>query len=316
MQIFRMSISDKDTLQELEEKIEAQAEHMQSGDRLQLEGALRRFPYENVNNLLVKYGYREIFRRNGIVNAKRCEKRKKPLLSIIIPVYNEEATVREVLDALSEKEFAGVDKELIIVESNSSDHTREIVKEYKKYPFVKTVFEERPQGKGHGVRTGLKYATGDFISFQDGDMEYDIDDYDKLLEPLIQYKKAFVLGSRHLKGKSMREFSNQRAVSVVMNLAHVVFTQMINIVCGSHMKDPFTMYKLFQSECICGMPLECNRFDFDWEIVIKLIRKGFQPLEIPITYRSRSYTEGKKVRFIKDPLTWMQALLKYGILKK
>lgn len=316
MKTYEVKISNKDTLQDLENCIENCSAKVSVNEKILLCGAMHRFSYEEVNNLLVKHGYCKIGRNKSNVHSIRGTKREKPLLSIIIPVYNEENTVRQVLDALVEKQFARVDKELIIVESNSTDHTREIVKEYEKVPCVKLVLEDRPQGKGHGVRTGLTHATGDFISFQDGDMEYDIDDYDKLLEPLVEYQKAFVLGSRHLKGKSMREFSDQKLVSRVMNVAHVVFTWMVNVVCRSHMKDPFTMYKLFQRECIYKMPLECNRFDFDWEIVIKLIRKGFLPLEIPITYCSRSYSEGKKVSFIKDPLTWMRALVRYGVLKK
>ena len=90
---------------------------------------------------------------------------------------------------------------------------------------------------------------------------------------------------------------------------------MINIALGIWLKDPFTMYKVFKKDCIKDLAFECNRFDFDWELLIKLVRKGYKPIEIPITYHSRSFSEGKKIRMWSDPVTWLKALIKYRFQK-
>jgi hypothetical protein len=121
-----------------------------------------------------------------------------------------------------------------------------------------------------------------------------------------------VLGSRHTKGAwAIRKFTDQKLHALALNLAHWTFTFMINASLGVWLNDPFTMYKVFRRDCIKGMTFECDRFDFDWELLIKLVRKGYRPIEIPVSYRSRSFNEGKKVSMFRDPLTWMRALVKY-----
>jgi hypothetical protein len=96
-----------------------------------------------------------------------------------------------------------------------------------------------------------------------------------------------------------------------MNFGHLFFTGLFNVVYGTRLRDPFTMYKVFRRECLSGLTFESNRFDFDWELVGKLVRSGYVPLEIPVNYSSRSFSEGKKVSFWRDPLTWFRACLKY-----
>lgn len=279
------------------------------------------FTGNSLENLLVKCGYQNVYRlrrcsRDGDMGVTLCRMgelpKTKQTLSLIIPVYNEAATVREVLELLVKKDFGGLDKELLIVESNSTDGTREIVREFERYPCVRAIYEERPQGKGHGVRTGLAACTGDIIAIQDGDLEYDIEDYDKLLAPIIDRERAFVLGSRHSGSINMRSFEHQKLTSAVMNLGHVIFTSMINISCGARLRDPFTMFKLFRKECLFGVELVSNRFDLDWEIATKFLKKGYNALEIPIKYISRPYSEGKKVNFVLDPLLWIKAWVRFG----
>ena len=97
----------------------------------------------------------------------------------------------------------------------------------------------------------------------------------------------------------------------MLNLAHWGFTLMINVSLGIWLRDPFTMYKVFRRDCLDGLTFECNRFDFDWELLIKLIRRGHRPIEIPISYRSRSFKEGKKISMFRDPITWVWALVKF-----
>jgi glycosyltransferase involved in cell wall biosynthesis len=234
-------------------------------------------------------------------------------VSVVIPVYNEIATVKEALDALVAKEIKGYALQLIVVESNSSDGSRDIVQGYRDEPRVTVILEEKPRGKGHAVRAGLAAATGEIIMIQDADLEYDLADYEKLLAPIASGEHAFVLGSRHSGpgGWAIRKFTDQRLHALVLNVAHWTFTFMINVSLGIWLSDPFTMYKVFRRDCLAGLKLECNRFDFDWELLIKLVRKGYRPVEIPVSYTSRSFKAGKKVSMVRDPITWMWALLKY-----
>jgi glycosyltransferase involved in cell wall biosynthesis len=233
------------------------------------------------------------------------------LLSVIVPIYNEAATARAALDAILAKEIPGWRLEIILVESNSTDGTRDIVLTYRDHPRVKLVLEEVACGKGHAVRAGFTHATGDVILIQDADLEYDLSDYDVLLAPIAGGRQEFVLGSRHGEGGwAIRKFSDQPLQALVLNLAHWGFTLMINASLGIWLRDPFTMYKVFRRDCLTGLTFECNRFDFDWELLIKLVRRGHRPIEIPISYKSRSFKEGKKISMFRDPITWVWALVK------
>ncbi|MGH7997103.1 MAG: glycosyltransferase family 2 protein [Opitutaceae bacterium] len=234
-------------------------------------------------------------------------------LSVVFPVYNERATVERALEALIAKSIPGVEIEIIVIEGHSSDGTREIVLGYRDRPRLKLILEDAPRGKGRAVRTGLAHATGDFVLIQDADLEYDLDDYEPLLAPILAGRQAFVLGSRHGEGGwAIRQFTDQPLRGLALNGAHWMFTLLVNAVLGTRLKDPFTMYKVFRRDCLDGLSFECDRFDFDWELLIKLVRKGYRPIEIPVTYRSRSFADGKKIRIWRDPPTWVRALAKYG----
>jgi hypothetical protein len=111
----------------------------------------------------------------------------------------------------------------------------------------------------------------------------------------------------------LRSFQGNRLTSGLLNLGHWFFKTLVNVLFGVKLGDPFTMYKVFRRDCLSGLKLECNRFDLDFELVIKLIRKGYVPMEIPVNYRSRSFSEGKKVSMFRDPLTWFRALVKYRL---
>lgn len=238
----------------------------------------------------------------------------KPLLSVIVPVYNERTTFVPLMEALLAKEISGGEMEVILVESNSTDGTREQVLGYQDHPRVRLILEERPRGKGYAVRNGLKVARGDIILIQDADLEYDIGDYEGLLEPILNYQQNFVIGSRHLsRGRvwKIRQFNDAGGLAALFNFGHMAFLGLFNLIYQQRLNDPFSMFKVFRRECLYGLNFECNRFDFDFEITIKLLRKGYKPLELPVNYRSRSFKEGKKVSIIRDPLTWLRALMKY-----
>lgn len=250
-----------------------------------------------------------------IVTARKTERREIPILSIILPVYNERATFSALMQRLLALELSNVQKEIIIVESNSQDNSRELVLSYQDYREVKIVLQEKPSGKGNAVREGMDHATGDILLIQDADLEYDLNDYFALLEPLLAYRHPFVLGARHGGKWKIRHFSDQVQLSAYFNFGHVLFTTLLNLLYGQRMRDPFTMFKVFQRDCLYNLKFECNRFDFDFELVIKLLRKGYVPLEIPVNYSSRSFKEGKKVNMFRDPLTWIRASFKYRFAK-
>lgn len=249
-------------------------------------------------------------------------------LSIIIPVFNEERTVHELLTAVANQPLPeGVHKEMVIIESNSNDNTRKIVRAFadqmqtQRSPAatanggveVRLIFEDRPQGKGHAVRAGLAQATGDIILIQDGDLEYDVRDYPALLAPILSGQAEFVLGSRHLAVNSwkIRKFETQLVRGMVMNFGGWLFHTFFNWLYGTRLTDPTTMYKVFKRHLLNRFTLESNRFDFDFELVGKLCRSGAIPVEVPISYVSRGFDEGKKVRMFGDPLTWVRAIVKY-----
>jgi hypothetical protein len=249
------------------------------------------------------------------VSARQTKRRSRPMLSIVVPVYNEKPYIDATMTALLNKAIPGVDNEIIVVESNSTDGTREAVLAYEGRPGVRVILEDRPLGKGHAVRTGLKAASGDIVMIQDADCEYDFDDYEDLLKPLLTYRKAFVLGSRHTGSWKIRTFDAEPGLVSFLNLGHSVFVLLLNVLYRQTLKDPFTMYKVFRRDCVHGLKFECDRFDFDFELVIKMVRKGYTPIEIPVNYKARSWAEGKKVRFIRDPLTWIRALVKYRFVR-
>ena len=235
----------------------------------------------------------------------------QPKLSIIMPVFNEAATFKETFDRVASADVAGVTREIIVVESNSTDGSRALVQAVEGMPGVTVLYEAKPEGKGHAVRAGIAAATGDLILIQDADSEYDVADYDVVLEPLLELKTTFVLGSRHLGGRTwkIREFSSFRSLALTMNLAHEAFTALTNALYDTDMRDPTTMYKAFYRSAYEGMDFKRDRFDFDFELVCKLIRRGHVPLEVPVNYKSRSYAEGKKVRFFRDPMTWLSTIV-------
>jgi len=233
-------------------------------------------------------------RRSGDANAR--EK-----LSIVMPVYNEARYAAEVIDAVLAKPLK-IDRELIVVESNSTDGTRAIVEGYRGRPGVQVVLEDRPQGKGHAVRTGLAHVTGTIVLIQDADFEYDIDDYDPLLEPLLQHQATFVLGSRSLglDDWKVRKYDATPVRGLLLNFAQVMFAKTYSALYQQRVTDVNTMFKVFRAECLDGLDLRSNGFELDIELACKLARNGHSPMEVPVNYVARGFAEGKKIRFWRD----------------
>ena len=233
-------------------------------------------------------------------------------LSIVFPCFNEARYVAQVLDAVLAKQLR-IPKELIIVESNSTDGTRDIVQRYASHPEVKLILEDRPQGKGHAVRSGLAAVTGSIVLIQDADFEYDIDDYDSLLEPILQRRTAFVLGSRTLGLDSwkVRRFEGTAVKRALLNLGQYVFATTFNALYQKRCTDVNTMFKVFRTECLQGLDLESDGFDLDIELACKLVMNGNSPIEVPVNYVARGFEEGKKISFTRDAVPSYAALWRY-----
>lgn len=248
--------------------------------------------------------------------VKRCSY-KPNKLSIILPAYNEAGTIEGTISGILSKQHL-TDYELIVVESASTDGTAEIVNKFNNYPNVRVITQEKASGKGNAVRTGLKAAKGGIILIQDADNEYDINDYDALIEPILSLREEFVLGARH-GGKNLlklRNFNSEKNLSHLLNFGHLLFAGLINVLFGQQLRDPFTMYKVFRRDTINGLEFKCNRFDFDIELLIKIIQNGYTPVEIPVNYTSRGFKEGKKVRIFADPITWLRAIIRLKLANR
>ena len=234
-------------------------------------------------------------------------------LSIIIPVYNEAKYVDEIINKVCSADIGNIEKEIIIIESNSTDGTRELVKEYENKPGFKIIYEKKPAGKGHAVKNGLKAATGDILLIQDADLEYNPNEYPILLKPILEGNAKFVLGSRHLgnNGWAYRKFTDDFPMAFICNTGTKVFDFFFNCLYGVKLTDPMTMYKVFSRECLSGIEFKSDYFDLDLEIVAKFIKKGYIPLEVPVSYVSRSFSDGKKVIFHREVIKNLIAVIKY-----
>ena len=244
------------------------------------------------------------------ISAVRAPKQDM-LLSVIVPLYNEENTAGILLEKLIDRKWT-MPVEFILVESNSKDKTRDIARSYENRPNVTLVLEDEPHGKGNAVLNGIEHANGNIIAIQDGDLEYDVEDYDKLLQPIIDRKTLFVLGSRYRKDNwHMRKFSGVgNMIADYLNIGQVILTWALNTACGCRLTDPFTMYKIFDRDCMYGINFTGGNFGLDWELVIRFVRKGYVPVELPISYKARSFEEGKHIALFATPIEGLKALVR------
>jgi len=224
-------------------------------------------------------------------------------LSIIIPCFNEEKTIEQVVNKVLK--FNTLEKEILIIDDCSVDDSREIIKKITNLnASVKYFFQDKNQGKGSAIRKGFEVATGDILLIQDADLEYDPSDYDKLILPFLEADADVVYGSRFLGGKYVRLHFFWHYV------ANKILTLITNIVTNLNMTDMETGYKLFKKKTIESITLKENSFSIEPEITVKLAKKGYSFYEVPISYRGRSYQEGKKIT-LKDAFIAIYCIIKY-----
>ena len=224
-------------------------------------------------------------------------------LSVIMPVYNEFDTIREILRRVHDMKMAD---EIVIIDDGSEDGTRDILAEIDGKNGVRVILHERNQGKGAAVRTGLQEATGDIFLIQDADLEYDPRDYEKLLAPLHEGLADVVYGSRFMGAP-------HRVAMFWHMVANKLLTLMTNILYDTILTDMETGYKVFRREVVEGMELRANRFDFEPEFTAKILKRKFRIFEVPISFNPRDYSEGKKIG-IRDAFEAVWALLKYRVV--
>lgn len=226
-------------------------------------------------------------------------------LSILIPVFNEEATLITLLDMVHNADSLSLEKELIIVDDGSTDNTRAILSELDTAKYnAKIYYHEKNQGKGAALRTAQGYAEGDLIMIQDADLEYDPKEYPELLRPLVEGRADVVYGSRLCGGKPTRAFK-------IMHLFGNKFLSLVtNILYNATLTDMETCYKVFKRDIFKKVKIKCDRFDFEPEITAKVLKQGVRLYELPISYYGRDYDEGKKITW-KDGIWAILALIRF-----
>ena len=225
------------------------------------------------------------------------------LLSVIIPVYNEQSTISEVIEKVSAV-ILPIEKEIIVVDDGSTDGTVEVIRE-NSVKIANTYLTPINIGKGAAVRIGLTLVKGDIILIQDADLELDPNEYQQLLQPIFDGQTSVVYGSR---------FLGENKVAPLRRLANYFLTFTTNLLFCTKLTDMETAYKVFTAEVAENLTLEANRFEIEPEITAQIAAKGFKIIEVPISYRPRTEFEGKKIKW-KDGIKALWTLLKYRFLK-
>ena len=222
-------------------------------------------------------------------------------LSIIMPVYNEKNTIRVILDKILPLDLY---KEIIIVDDFSTDGTREILRELKTEN-IQVIYHEKNMGKGSAIRTGINYASGEYMVVQDADLEYEPAEYENLLKPILEGTAKVVYGSRFM-GK-------RKSMYTLHFWGNKFLTLAANILYGSKLTDMETCYKMIPLSLAREINHRANGFEFDPEITAKILKRSIKIHEVPISYKGREFHEGKKISW-KDGIKHLWTLLKYKII--
>lgn len=220
-------------------------------------------------------------------------------ISVLIPVFNERNTILEVVRRVQEQPF---EKEIIIIDDRSTDGTRELLQETYWPANIKVLYHDKNKGKGAGIRTGAQAATKDIIIVQDADLEYNPNDFGKVLQPILDGVADVVYGSRFL--------GTHRSFMLHHYMGNKLLTLITNVLYNNILTDMETGYKAFRTPILKDMRIRSNRFDFEPEITAKVLKKGYRIYEVPIYYAGRDYAEGKKITW-RDGFAAMWALIRF-----
>ena len=228
-------------------------------------------------------------------------------LSIIIPVFNEEKTIEEIIRRVKKAKLPkGVKKEIILVDDGSTDFCSQIL---KNIGTVRVFRHKVNRGKGTAVRTGLKKATGSIVLIQDADLEYNPNDYSRLIKPILQKKTKVVYGTR-LKNYPIRIIGKNNTPFLTHYVGNKFLTLVTNTLYGNGLTDMETCYKVFHKSVLRGIKLSAKRFEFEPEITAKILKRGYKIYEVPIKVKPRGYDEGKKISW-RDGFIALWTLIKY-----
>ncbi len=227
------------------------------------------------------------------------------MISVVMPVYNEAKTIKEIVKNV---QAVGLEKEIIIVDDASTDGTREILNELKDKEGITVLYHQSNQGKGAALRTAFKQVKGEIVIIQDADLEYDPNEYNKLIKPIIEGKADAVYGSRFLGGP-------HRVLFFWHYVGNKLFTLLSNMLTNLNLTDMETCYKVFKSSLLKKFTIESNRFGVEPEITAKLAKLKCRIYEVDISYSGRDYTEGKKINW-KDGIAAFYWILKYNLWSK
>jgi dolichol-phosphate mannosyltransferase len=211
-------------------------------------------------------------------------------VSIVIPAYNEERTIAQILKLVQMAPLLGLEKEIIVVDNNSKDKTTEIA---ESIPGVK-VFKETRKGKGAAVKKGFKEATGDILLIQDADLEYDPNDYETVIEPILRGQTEVTNGVR-IENRLME--GNILTIGILGWLGNKAITWTTNLLYFHNAGEYEGCYKAFTKKLVESVEVKTDDFDFDNELICKLLKKGYKPIDVPIHYYPRNYKDGKKINW-------------------
>ncbi len=232
------------------------------------------------------------------------------LLSIIIPVYNEKQTLKALVEKVQSLDLSSLnlDKELVVVDDCSQDGTLDVAQGLADEGKIRLIRHQKNQGKGAALQTGFQNARGDILLIQDADLEYNPEEYPKLLKPILDGKADVVYGSRFMGGEP------HRVLYFWHYLGNKFLTLLSNITTNLNLTDMETCYKVFRSEVLKAISLKEKRFGFEPEVTAKVARLGCRIYEVGISYTGRTYTEGKKINW-KDGLRALWCIFKYAVVK-
>ena len=225
-------------------------------------------------------------------------------LSIIIPCYNEESTIKEIIKKINEQQ--DINKEIIVVDDCSTDKTRKILQDDLKDEVNKLILNSKNSGKGYSIRQGIKNASGEVILIQDADLEYDPSDYKKLLSPIQKDVADIVYGSRFLGG------GETRVLYFWHTIGNKFLTLLSNMFSNLNLTDMEVGYKVFKADILKKLDLKEDRFGFEPEITAKIAKNNLRIYEVSISYFGRKYNEGKKITW-RDGFSAIRCIIKYNI---